>query len=298
MAAREPILAGLVFSGDLLREAEEDAEGGEYKEDGTRLVPGLKHMRPPAPETTATTTPSAVGGDGGLQYRASALRNSMAEAKKSGRSLEDVVRERWGSVKELTGGRDPDAFLRAAAAAERALPRRGRGRGRGKGRGGGRFGDGGRGRGDDGAPAKRSLNLGRDASDASLLKRYSQKLQGSLEAAVSGSLPEAAPRVPADDDARGEAAWVGLASRSTFGMTSSFKDGWRKRGPAAEPPSQPAATRPRPTPRAQPAPKPEPPKPAPPKPAPKPPAEDVRVVQGDGESNADAAAALRKRLGL
>jgi hypothetical protein len=114
---------------------------------------------------------------------------------------------------------------------------------------------------------------------------------------AGGAPPADAPAVAPTADPEG-GAWVGLASRATLGMTSSFKDGWRQRGtPPAAPPAParprpaPAAppARPRPTPRAAPA--------APPAPAP-PPAPPVEVRQGDGESNADAASALRRRLGL
>ena len=61
MAATGPILAGLVFSGDLL--AAEDDEGGDYNENGNRLVPGLKTMGAAAP----ATAPTGASGDGGQQ---------------------------------------------------------------------------------------------------------------------------------------------------------------------------------------------------------------------------------------
>ena len=91
---------------------------------------GLKRARP----ADGTAAPGAATGDGGLQWRAAALKRAMAESERTKRSLEDCVRERWGSVRELTGGQAPEAFLRAADAAARRAPRpRGR-RGRGRGR--------------------------------------------------------------------------------------------------------------------------------------------------------------------
>ena len=276
--AQPAILAGLVFSGDL-EEVDIDGGGGPRSITGTKLVPGLKRMRAEGDSGAATSA-----GDGGLQWKAAALKRAMDEAEKTGASLDAVVAERWGSVAELTGGAAPDAFLRSAAAAARRLPRRGRGKGgRGRGRGGGGYG-----RGGDDAPRPR-VRLGRDQSDGDVLKRYSKKLEGALDAAMTGRgamAGGAAPPAPrGDDDAKGGDAWVGLASRSALGMSgASFKDGWRKRG-APDDPKPPPAMRAR-TVKAPARPRP------PPAPAP------VEVVQGDGESNASAAAAMRKRLGL
>ena len=37
----------------------------------------------------------------------------MDQAKKTGESLDDVLRERWGSLRELTGGQEPEARVAA-----------------------------------------------------------------------------------------------------------------------------------------------------------------------------------------
>ena len=127
------ILAGLVFSGDLAAAADDDpAAAAAASASGTR-APGLKRMRPEG-EGGGAAAAGPVGGDGGVQWRAAALKRAMAEAERSGVSLDAVVSERWGSVRELTGGADPAAFLRAADAAAKRLPKRGRGKG-GRGRG-------------------------------------------------------------------------------------------------------------------------------------------------------------------
>ena len=115
------LLLGIVWSGD-------KDDGGDTT---TADVPaaaaappaepkaGLKRARP----ADGTAAPGAATGDGGLQWRAAALKRAMAESERTKRSLEDCVRERWGSVRELTGGQAPEAFLRAADAAARRAPR-------------------------------------------------------------------------------------------------------------------------------------------------------------------------------
>ena len=169
-----PILLGIVWSGD--------------KDDGgatTTDVPAAAAAPPAEPKTAAglkrarpadgTAAPGAATGDGGLQWRAAALKRAMAESERTKRSLEDCVRERWGSVRELTGGQAPEAFLRAADAAARLAPRpRGRGRGRG--------------RAAPAPPAERTpkVRLHGEQTDADLLRSYSQKLETQFGAAMKG----------------------------------------------------------------------------------------------------------------
>lgn len=256
-----PILLGIVWSGD-------KDDGGDTT---TADVPaaaappaepkaGLKRARP----ADGTAAPGAATGDGGLQWRAAALKRAMAESERTKRSLEDCVRERWGSVRELTGGQAPEAFLRAADAAARLAPRpRGRGRGRG--------------RAAPAPPAERApkVRLHGEQTDADLLRSYSQKLETQFGAAMKGvkglkGARPAAPAAPAapqsSADRAGGDGWVGISARTTLGGgSSSFDRGWRRRGGDDD---------------------------APP-PAPRPPPDDRPA----GSSNSGAAEALRRRLG-
>ena len=260
-----PILLGIIWSGD-------KDDGG----DTTTAAPaaaaappaepkaGLKRARP-----ADTAAPGAATGDGGLQWRAAALKRAMAESERTKRSLEDCVRERWGSVRELTGGQAPEAFLRAADAAARRAPRRPRGRGRG--------------RAAPAPPAERApkVRLHGEQTDADLLRSYSQKLETQFGAAMKGvkglkGARPAAPAAPAapqsSADRAGGDGWVGISARTTLGGgSSSFDRGWRRRRDDNAPP---------------PAPRDAPRQP--------PPAADDRPA---GSSNSGAAEALRRRLG-
>eukprot|EP00629_Pelagomonadales_sp_RCC1024_P000054 CAMPEP_0119289640 /NCGR_PEP_ID=MMETSP1329-20130426/39363_1 /TAXON_ID=114041 /ORGANISM="Genus nov. species nov., Strain RCC1024" /LENGTH=96 /DNA_ID=CAMNT_0007290447 /DNA_START=75 /DNA_END=362 /DNA_ORIENTATION=+ len=93
-----PILQGIEWSGDA-EQAESTAPVAAAPAPPKQV--GLKKMAAGDAPAAKTTD------DGGLQWRASALRRGMDEAKKSGQSLDDVLRERWGSAAELTGGMDP-----------------------------------------------------------------------------------------------------------------------------------------------------------------------------------------------
>ena len=264
-----PILLGIIWSGD----KDEDDGGGATTVDvpAAAAAPpaepkaGLKRARP-----ADTAAPGAATGDGGLQWRAAALKRAMAESERTKRSLEDCVRERWGSVRELTGGQAPEAFLRAADAAARRAPRRPRGRGRG--------------RAAPAPPAERApkVRLHGEQTDADLLRSYSQKLETQFGAAMKGvkglkGARPAAPAAPAapqsSADRAGGDGWVGISARTTLGGgSSSFDRGWRRRG--GEDNAPPSA-----------------PRDAPRQP---PPAADDRPA---GSSNSGAAEALRRRLG-
>ena len=267
-----PILLGIVWSGD----KDEDDGGGATTVDvpAAAAAPpaepkaGLKRARP-----ADTGAPGAATGDGGLQWRAAALKRAMAESERTKRSLEDCVRERWGSVRELTGGQAPEAFLRAADAAARRAPRpRGRGRGRG--------------RAVPAPPAERApkVRLHGEQTDADLLRSYSQKLETQFGAAMKGvkglkGARPAAPAAPAapqsSADRAGGDGWVGISARTTLGGgSSSFDRGWRRRGGDGDapppPPTSSGVDR-----------------------RPPPPAE----VDRPSGSNSGAAEALRRRLG-
>ena len=259
-----PILLGIIWSGD----KDEDDGGGATTVDvpAAAAAPpaepkaGLKRARP-----ADTGAPGAATGDGGLQWRAAALKRAMAESERTKRSLEDCVRERWGSVRELTGGQAPEAFLRAADAAARRAPRRPRGRGRGR-----------------AAPAPLAerapkVRLHGEQTDADLLRSYSQKLETQFGAAMKGvkGLKGARPAAPAapvapqsSADRAGGDGWVGISARTTLGGgSSSFDRGWRRRGGGDDAPP--------PAPRDAPA----------------------RDDRPAGSSNSGAAEALRRRLG-
>ena len=262
-----PILLGIIWSGD----KDEDDGGGATTVDvpAAAAAPpaepkaGLKRARP-----ADTAAPGAATGDGGLQWRAAALKRAMAESERTKRSLEDCVRERWGSVRELTGGQAPEAFLRAADAAARRAPRRPRGRGRGR-----------------AAPAPLAerapkVRLHGEQTDADLLRSYSQKLETQFGAAMKGvkglkGARPAAPAAPAapqsSADRAGGDGWVGISARTTLGGgSSSFDRGWRRRDAPPPPPTSSGVDR-----------------------RPPPPAE----VDRPSGSNSGAAEALRRRLG-
>ena len=257
-----PILLGIVWSGD--KDDGDDTTTADVPEAAAPPAEpkaGLKRARP-----ADTAAPGAATGDGGLQWRAAALKRAMAESERTKRSLEDCVRERWGSVRELTGGQAPEAFLRAADAAARRAPRpRGRGRGRG--------------RAAPAPPAERApkVRLHGEQTDADLLRSYSQKLETQFGAAMKGvkGLKGARPAAPAapvapqsSADRAGGDGWVGISARTTLGGgSSSFDRGWRRRGGDGDAPP--------PAPRDAPA----------------------RDDRPAGSSNSGAAEALRRRLG-
>ena len=267
-----PILLGIVWSGD--KDDGGDTTTADVPEAAAappaepKAAAGLKRARP-----ADTAAPGAATGDGGLQWRAAALKRAMAESERTKRSLEDCVRERWGSVRELTGGQAPEAFLRAADAAARRAPRpRPRGRGRG--------------RAAPAPPAERApkVRLHGEQTDADLLRSYSQKLETQFGAAMKGvkglkGARPAAPAAPAapqsSADRAGGDGWVGISARTTLGGgSSSFDRGWRRRGGDGDapppPPTSSGVDR-----------------------RPPPPAE----VDRPSGSNSGAAEALRRRLG-
>jgi len=271
------ILQGIVWSGDLdgTATAADDAPAPAAPQAAPTLVAGLKRARPDGGGTAApvTAAPAAATGDGGLQWRAAALKRARVESEKTGQSLEECVRERYGSVRELTGGAAPEAFLRRAAAAARHAPRRGRGRGRGRGRAAvdPRHAA-------ERPPAERQprVRLHGEQTDADLLRSYSQKLETQFGSAMKGvkglkggtgaraGPPPRAP-APAPADRTGGSGWVGIGARTTLGGGSSFERGWRRRGGGEDeaPPPPPAADQP----------------------------------AYEGTSNAEAAEAMRKKLG-
>ncbi|GLI66933.1 hypothetical protein VaNZ11_010972 [Volvox africanus] len=104
------------------------------------IVAGLRIMKKPDPAASlrdasrqgAAAAPGGRGlssglvGDGGASWRLKALRRAQEQARAEGRSLQEVVGERWGSLAQLTEeltstvAADGKAHLRAAAERRRA----------------------------------------------------------------------------------------------------------------------------------------------------------------------------------
>ena len=91
------ILQGIVWSGDLdgTATAADDAPAPAAPQAAPTLVAGLKRARPDGGGTAApvTAAPAAATGDGGLQWRAAALKRARVESEKTGQSLEECVRK-------------------------------------------------------------------------------------------------------------------------------------------------------------------------------------------------------------
>ncbi|EFJ41173.1 hypothetical protein VOLCADRAFT_119773 [Volvox carteri f. nagariensis] len=125
-------------------EAEEEERRKQAAPAGSEVVAGLRIMKTTdsaAPEAAAAaagmaTAPASGGGggggggglvgDGGASWRLKALRRAQEQARAEGRSLQEVVGERWGSLAQLTGAltssaaADGKAHLRPAAERRRA----------------------------------------------------------------------------------------------------------------------------------------------------------------------------------
>lgn len=85
---------------------------------------------PPADQrTNESQIPKMVStvGDGGASWRMKALKRAQSQASGDGKTLSDVVSERWGSVTDLTRGISENKTAHAMAHARAARDRRGRG---------------------------------------------------------------------------------------------------------------------------------------------------------------------------
>ncbi|GIM14377.1 hypothetical protein Vretimale_17328, partial [Volvox reticuliferus] len=128
-----------------LTKIQQEAEEEEQREKEERqkqaaepeIVAGLRVMKKPDPAAAlgdaprgALVAPGGRGlglvGDGGASWRLKALRRAQEQARAEGRSLQEVVGERWGSLARLTEeltatvAADGRAHLRAAAERRRA----------------------------------------------------------------------------------------------------------------------------------------------------------------------------------
>mmetsp|Transcript_12886 Transcript_12886/g.38903 ORF Transcript_12886/g.38903 Transcript_12886/m.38903 type:complete len:189 (-) Transcript_12886:102-668(-) len=186
----------------------------------------------------------------------------MEEAERSGRSLREVVAERWGSLEELLRGMSVDEAL----SFERAPPKQ--------------------------RSRRREFVLtpaaeGGALTDAQILRQYAADVEHKR---VDLSQLSSRRRGGDDDDAgptvvtttkyddQGGSGWNGLSSRTGFAMgKGTFDDGWRGAAAADTPPRRREG--------------PSPPAPAPPE------EESSASKDEDASSNANVAALLRARLG-
>lgn len=152
--------------------------------------------------------------DGGASYRAAALRRAIAQAESSGRKLEDVVAERWGSLEELTKG-DPNAIDKALSSRPAARPAKKRRRQL------------------EPSEAQDIRSTARTSADAAMLRQYARKVEDAISSVANGGSRRDSRSnhdVHSDSESNSQNAWVGLASRQTLGFgTGTFSHGWRKK---------------------------------------------------------------------
>ena len=154
------------------------------------------------PESQMGSSGGGDMGDGGASYRASALRRCMEEADRSGRALEEVVAERWGTVEELTRGKS----IQEALSAERApvaFRRRRR-------------------RGEDQPVLLPLVKIEGGLSDKDILRQYEETLEATVIETKKG---KDQPRKQQSADT----GWTGLPTGS-LGLGSTFQKGqsWRE----------------------------------------------------------------------
>lgn len=198
------MLAGLRWSGDVVQQQRQEEEEEEQQ---------LKEDAAPIRYRSEEGDGHAVKTDGGASYRASALRRAAAEAQETGKSLEEVVVERWGTLEELTRG-DPDFLKKALSRGEvpgrRVEKRRDRRHIR----------------------ADPPVSAAKRSADAVMLKNYARKLENAIDDAVgtNGKATKKGRRETSRDDTDEQPQWVGLAARQTLGKgkDATFSDGWRR----------------------------------------------------------------------
>lgn len=243
----------------------------------------------------ATGVGIATVGDGGASWKARALKRARQRASDSGKSLDEIVQQRFHSVEDLVQGSRRAEPWRVRRGGGKGFDDRGR-RGGGKGdrRGGESDGEYGRQRerspksdASDASEARRGaehrgggLRIGREARDADIISRYRGKVRSSsLRMGIEEGLDSAASLERRED--RGTHG----KKRPSSGHSDEPPASSRAKRvapplPSTAPPADPApapASNPNPTTAAV----------APPKPRPPPPAVG---------SNAEAAAALRRSM--
>lgn len=206
------LLAGLRWSGDG-RGGAPRCEQAPVTEatPHEKKVTGLSQIVKPQGVNDATDIPST---DGGTSYRAAALRRAVAQAESSGRKLEDIVAERWGSLEELTKG-DPNAIEKALSARPTTRPAKKRRRQV------------------EPSEEKDIRSTARTSADAAMIRQYARKVEDAISSITNGSTRSdcrSNHEVHADSENNNQNAWVGLAPRQTLGMgTGTFAHGWRKK---------------------------------------------------------------------
>mmetsp|Transcript_13209 Transcript_13209/g.43053 ORF Transcript_13209/g.43053 Transcript_13209/m.43053 type:complete len:256 (+) Transcript_13209:41-808(+) len=251
------LLSGLRFSGDepkrkKTKEKEPPKVGLWYPQQQQEQQQEQQEQREMAP--------AVVVGDGGASHRAACLRRATEEAKRTGRDLEDVVADRYGSLEELTLGKSIDETL----ALERSLPRVARRR-------------------------RPHSDLHRSEpgglTDAQVLAEYAEELEQ-----TTIDLGKRGRRRDKDDDdgdlrrtGGGSNGWTGMPTTSAFTMGRPTFQGRSWRDPASEealPESSSSSERKRPKLETPPAAAPA-----------------LEGSHQDSSSNANVAARLREKLG-
>mmetsp|Transcript_4111 Transcript_4111/g.5770 ORF Transcript_4111/g.5770 Transcript_4111/m.5770 type:complete len:204 (+) Transcript_4111:37-648(+) len=147
-------------------------------------------------------------GDGGRSFRIAALKRCIGQAQKSEKSLDAVVTERYGSLEALTQG-DPDVLEQAKNYQHKHPPKRRR-----------------RVIQED---EEEDDSLEKTSGDAAMLREYAVELEAAIhKAATNGRARKKKDQQHSSASSRGS-GWVGLESRTSLGLGSSFQNdsSWR-----------------------------------------------------------------------